>query len=124
VARAAAEQTLTAALPVAGTCSRPATAAIDERGGWATKQRHLSQFIGGEVSPPTPQETRLGDKPQSGFLFEAQFLLAGKFPRPPLKRLASATNPKSGFLFEAQFLLAGKFGVDPVQWTPIRPQWP
>jgi hypothetical protein len=28
--------------------------------------------IGGEVSPPTPQETRLGDKPQSGFLFEAQ----------------------------------------------------
>jgi len=27
--------------------------------------------IGGEVSPPAPQETRLGDKPQSGFLFEA-----------------------------------------------------
>ena len=24
--------------------------------------------------PPTPQETRLGDKPQSGFLFEAQFV--------------------------------------------------
>jgi redox-sensitive bicupin YhaK (pirin superfamily) len=31
------------------------------------------ELIGGEVSPPTPQETRLGDKPQSGFLFEAQF---------------------------------------------------
>jgi DNA-binding transcriptional ArsR family regulator len=29
-------------------------------------------FIGGEVSPPTPQETRLGDKPQSGLLFEAR----------------------------------------------------
>jgi len=28
--------------------------------------------VGGEVSPPAPQETRLGDKPQSGFLFEAR----------------------------------------------------
>jgi hypothetical protein len=27
--------------------------------------------VGGEVSLPAPQETRLGDKPQSGFLFEA-----------------------------------------------------
>ncbi len=32
------------------------------------------ELIGGEVSPPTPQETRLGDKPQSGFLFEARFI--------------------------------------------------
>jgi hypothetical protein len=31
-----------------------------------------AQPLGGEVSPPAPQETRLGDKPQSGFLFEAQ----------------------------------------------------
>jgi hypothetical protein len=31
------------------------------------------ELIGGEVSPPAPRETRLGDKPQSGFLFEAQF---------------------------------------------------
>ena len=29
-------------------------------------------MIGGEVSPPAPQETRLGDKPQSGFLFEGR----------------------------------------------------
>jgi mannose-1-phosphate guanylyltransferase len=31
-----------------------------------------ADMIGGEVSPPTPQETRLDDKPQSGFLFEAR----------------------------------------------------
>ena len=30
------------------------------------------QLIGGEVSPPTPQALRVGDKPQSGFLFDAQ----------------------------------------------------
>jgi hypothetical protein len=32
------------------------------------------ELIGGEGSPPTPREIRLGDKPQSGFLFEAQFI--------------------------------------------------
>jgi hypothetical protein len=36
----------------------------------------LRVLIGGEVSPPTRQTIRLGDKPQSGFLFEAQFQLA------------------------------------------------
>lgn len=33
-----------------------------------------TQLIGGEVSPPTPQEIRIGDKPQSGFLVDAQLL--------------------------------------------------
>ena len=30
------------------------------------------ELIGGEGSPPTPRELRVGDKPQSGFLFDAQ----------------------------------------------------
>ncbi len=51
------------------------------------------QFIGGEASPPAPRETRLGDKPQSGFLFEAQ--LIGGEVSPPAPR----QNRKAGLLF-------------------------
>jgi hypothetical protein len=37
-------------------------------------EQHITadELIGGDVSPPAPQKTRLGDKPQSGFLFEAR----------------------------------------------------
>jgi hypothetical protein len=57
----------------------------------------------GDVSPPAPQETRLGDKPQSGFLFEAQ-LIGGDVSPPAPQDTRLGDKPQSGFLFEAQFV--------------------
>jgi hypothetical protein len=54
-----------------------------------------------DVSPPTPQETRLGDKPQSGFLFEAQ-RIGGEVSPPTPQETRLGDKPQSGFLFEAQ----------------------